>query len=287
MITLFTRTTLIRGARRGSPGRRARRAAAVALAVAAVLPLAASCAAGTSVLDKDALVIGVKPDQPGLGVKVSPGKYRGFDIDVATYVARKLGKPVRFVDAPSSQRERLLMDGAVDLIFATYSITPERKTKVAFGGPYYVAHQDTLVRTGQAAIDNVRDLRDRKLCQVTGSNSWKRVKEERKIPVVLVPSASYSECVSDLRAGKVDAVSTDDLILAGFATPGTTIVNAPFSDERYGVGIRNGDVDGCEAVNKAITEMYQDGTAKRLLERWFARSGLALTFTVPQFEGCG
>ncbi|GII60670.1 glutamate-binding protein [Sphaerisporangium krabiense] len=287
MITLFTRPTPTRGARRGSPAGRARRAAAVALAVAAVLPLAASCAAGTSVLDKDTLVIGVKPDQPGLGVKVSPGKYRGFDIDVATYVARKLGKPVRFVDALSSQRERLLMDGAVDLIFASYSITPERKTKVAFGGPYYVAHQDTLVRTGQAGIDNVRDLRNRKLCQVTGSNSWKRVKEERKIPVVLVPSVSYSACVSDLRTGKVDAISTDDLILAGFATPGTTIVNAPFSDERYGVGIRSGDVDGCEAVNKAITEMYQDGTAKRLLERWFARSGLALTFTVPQFEGCG
>ncbi|MEV6982032.1 glutamate ABC transporter substrate-binding protein [Sphaerisporangium sp. NPDC051017] len=272
----------------GGTGRagRLRRAAAVAVAVAAAVPLATSCAAGTSVLDKDSLVIGVKKDQPGLGNLVS-GRYEGFDVDVATYVAAKLGKQARFVPAPSSQREKLLMDGAVDLIFATYSITPERKTKVAFGGPYYVAHQDTLVRTGQREINNVRDLRDRKLCQVTGSNSWKRVKEERKIPVVLVPSASYSECVADLRSGKVDAVSTDDLILAGFATAGTSIVNAPFSDERYGVGIRSGDIDGCEAVNKAITEMYQDGTAKKLLQKWFAKSGLALNFSVPQFEGCG
>ncbi|MCW2880697.1 MAG: transporter substrate-binding protein [Sphaerisporangium sp.] len=273
--------------RKCSSGGRLRRVVTAALLVAAGVSLATSCAAGTSILDKDSLVVGVKPDQPGLGVKGADGRFSGFDVDVASYVARKLGKQVRFVAAPSSQREQMLQGGTVDLVVATYSITAERKTKVAFGGPYYVAHQDTLIRAAEAGVSNVRDLRDRKLCQVTGSNSWRRVKDERKIPVTLVPSASYSECVSDLRAGKVDAVSTDDLILAGFATSGTKIVNAPFSDERYGVGIRTGDLDGCEAVNKAITEMYQDGTAKRLLQKWFAKSGLALSFTVPQFEGCG
>ncbi|MFC4588580.1 glutamate ABC transporter substrate-binding protein [Sphaerisporangium corydalis] len=279
--------TLIRKLRPGRGEGRLRGAAAVALAMAALLPLAASCGAGTSIIDKDSLVIGVKPDQPGLGVKAADGGFTGFDVDVASYVGRKLGKPVRFVAAPSSQREKMIMAGSVDLVVATYSITAERKTKVSFGGPYYVAHQDTLVRSGEGGVNNVRDLRGRKLCQVTGSNSWRRVKEERKIPVVLVPSASYSECVRDLQDSKVDAVSTDDLILAGFATSGTKIVNAPFSDERYGVGIRTGDIDGCEAVNKAITEMYQDGTAKRLLDKWFAKSGLALSQNVPQFEGCG
>ncbi|MFC4536510.1 glutamate ABC transporter substrate-binding protein [Sphaerisporangium dianthi] len=261
--------------------------AAATATVAALVPLAASCAAGTSILDKDSLVVGVKADQPNLGVKAPNGRYSGFDVDVATYIASKLGKQVRFLTAPSAQRENMIKSGEVDLVVATYSITAERKTKVSFAGPYYVAHQDTLVRAGQSGVSNVRDLRDRKLCQVTGSNSWRRVKEERKIPVTLVPSASYSECVEDLRSGKVDAVSTDDLILTGFAASGTKIVNAPFSDERYGIGIRTGDVDGCEAVNKAITEMYQDGTAKRLLQKWFAKSGLALTYTVPQFEGCG
>ncbi|GII78804.1 ABC transporter substrate-binding protein [Sphaerisporangium rufum] len=279
--------TLLRAGRPRRARRRAGRVAAVALAVAAVLPAATSCAAGTSILDGDSLVIGVKPDQPGLGVRDASGKFTGFDVDVATYVAGKLGKTARFVAAPSATREAMIMQGRVDLVFATYSITPERKTKVSFGGPYYVAHQDTLVRSGESGVSNVRDLRGRRLCQVTGSNSWRRVKEERKIPVELVQSASYSECVRDLKEDRVDAVSTDDLILAGFATAGTKIVNAPFSDERYGVGIRSGDIDGCEAVNKAITEMYQDGTARRLLRKWFAESGLALNFAVPQFEGCG
>ncbi|WP_246238695.1 glutamate ABC transporter substrate-binding protein [Acrocarpospora corrugata] len=249
--------------------------------------LSTACGVGSSVLDRDLLVIGVKPDQPGLGMKQAEGEFAGFDVDVATYIAGKLGKNARFVATPSSEREKVLMDGSVDLVVATYSITPERKTKVAFGGPYYVAHQDTLVRASESAVAGVRDLKGRKLCQVTGSNSWRRVKEERKIAVELVQAASYSECLADLKAGKVDAVSTDDLILAGFATADLKIVNAPFTDERYGVGIQAGDLDGCEAVNKAITEMYLDGTAKKLLQKWFGKSGLALTFTVPQFEGCG
>ncbi|WP_245655924.1 glutamate ABC transporter substrate-binding protein [Microtetraspora fusca] len=260
--------------------------ASVLLGAVALLS-ATACAASSSILNKDSLVIGVKPDQPGLGMKKAEGGFAGFDVDVAAYIARKLGKDARFVAVPSSEREKALMDGSIDLVVATYSITPERKMKVAFGGPYYVAHQDTLVRARESAVSGVRDLKGRKLCQVTGSNSWRRVKEERKVAVELVEAASYSECVSDLKAGKVDAVSTDDLILAGFATSDLKIINAPFTDERYGVGIQAGDLDGCEAVNKAITQMYLDGTAKKLLQKWFGKSGLALTFTVPQFEGCG
>ncbi|WP_433345548.1 glutamate ABC transporter substrate-binding protein [Microtetraspora malaysiensis] len=266
---------------------RSRRIAALVLLGAVALLSASACGAGSSILDKDALVIGVKPDQPGLGMKKAEGEFAGFDVDVATYIASKLGKDARFVAVPSSEREKVLMDGSIDLVVATYSITPERKTKVTFGGPYYVAHQDTLVRARESGVTGVRDLKGRKLCQVTGSNSWRRVKEERKVAVELVEAASYSECMSDLKAGKVDAVSTDDLILAGFATSDLKIINAPFTDERYGVGIQAGDLDGCEAVNKAITQMYLDGTAKKLLQKWFGKSGLALTFTVPQFEGCG
>jgi ABC-type amino acid transport/signal transduction systems, periplasmic component/domain len=263
-------------------------------AVTALLGAAAGCGAdggGESIIGKDGLVIGVKPDQPGLGIRESNGTYVGFDVDVARYIARELGvTDPKFVSAPSSKREDMIRDGEVDMVVATYSITPQRKTKVAFGGPYYVAHQDTLVRANETAIDNVRDLRGRKLCEVTGSNSWRRVKEERKIAVDLVQSPSYSDCMTKLKSGAVDAVSTDDLILAGFASSAgrsVRIINAPISDERYGVGIKQSDIDGCEAINKAITKMYQDGTAAKLLEKWFGKTSLTLTDSVPQFEGCG
>jgi glutamate transport system substrate-binding protein len=242
----------------------------------------------SSIAHQDSLVIGVKPDQPGLGLQRPDGTYEGFDVDVANYVAGKLGaKKVAFKPTPSKIREQALQEGTVDLIFATYSITPQRKTKVTFGGPYYVAHQDTAVRPGDGSIKNVRDLKGKQLCQVTGSNSWRRVVEEKKIAAELMESESYSDCFTMLTGNIVDAVSTDDLILAGFAQ-GTSlkIVNAPFTDEKYGIGIKKGDLDGCEAVNKAVTEMYQDGTAADLLAKWFGKSGLQLTTSVPQFEGC-
>jgi ABC-type amino acid transport/signal transduction systems, periplasmic component/domain len=272
---------------------RARRAL-VGLAVLAVA--AAGCGAGgdrPSILGKEELVIGVKPDQPGLGLKRQDGAYEGFDVDVAKEVAKRVagsGVRVRFVDAPSSERERMLRSREVDLVVASYSITPKRKTQVGFAGPYYVAHQDILVRRSETRINNVRDLSGRTLCDVTGSNSYRRVREEKKIAVRPVESASYSECVDKLRNGVVDAVSTDDLILAGFAASQAgqfKIVNRPFTDERYGIGIHRDDIDGCEAVNKAITQMYQDGTAKKLLDKWFGPTDLEYTTTVPEFEGCG
>jgi glutamate transport system substrate-binding protein len=252
------------------------------------------CGSGGSsatVVGRSSLVIGVKADQPGLGLAGPGGTFQGFDVDVATYVARKLGAShVTFRAITSGQRETQLQRGVVDMVLASYSITPQRETLVSFAGPYYVAHQDTLVAAGATGIQTVHDLAGRRLCAVTGSASALRVTAALGIPAQQVATATYSECVSRLLAGSLDAVSTDDLILAGFAAahPGAMrVLNAPLSDERYGVGLHKGDVDGCEAVNRAITAMYQDGTAQRLLTKWFATTGLQLTTAVPQFEGCG
>ena len=73
----------------------------------------------------------------------------GFDVDVATYVAKELGHAagdIQWVQAPSAQRETLISTGQVNMIAATYSITDERKEKVDFAGPYLLAHQDLLVK---------------------------------------------------------------------------------------------------------------------------------------------
>ena len=278
--------------RERATGRR-RAVAAAVVALALVLSLA-SCSAGgpPSIVGKQTLRIGVKADLPGLGLRLPDGKFAGFDVDVALYIAAKLGvRPdhVTFVPVTSATRETALENGSVDMVIATYSITPERETVVTFGGPYYVAHQDTMVRAGDTAIRSVHDLGGKRLCAVAGSNSWKRVTQELSIAAVLVPAASYSACVAMLLDGRVDAVSTDDLILAGFAAragPAVRIVNAPFSYERYGIGIRKGDLSGCEAVNRAVSQMYLDGTAAALLQKWFGSTRLQLDTYVPQFEGC-
>jgi glutamate transport system substrate-binding protein len=271
-----------------------RSGAGAAAVLALAISLLSACSAGgpPSIVGEQSLRIGVKADQPGLGLRLPDGRFVGFDVDVARYVAAKLGvRPdhITFVPVTSATRETALENGSVDMVFATYSITPGRETKVTFGGPYYVAHQDTMVRRGDTTIRNVHDLKGKRLCAVAGSNSWKRVTQELNIAATLVPATSYSDCVAMLLNRRVDAVSTDDLILAGFAAregSAVRIVNAPFSDERYGIGIKKGDLSACEAVNRAVSEMYLDGTAAVLLHKWFSKTGLQLDTHVPQFEGC-
>ena len=106
--------------------------------------------------------IGIKFDQPGLGFKKN-GTYVGFDVDVAKYVAKKLGyseDEIVWKESPSKQREAMLQNGDVDYIVASYSITDERKKVVDFAGPYFVAGQDLLVRKDETGIppDMVKNL---------------------------------------------------------------------------------------------------------------------------------
>nr|WP_306303142.1 glutamate ABC transporter substrate-binding protein [Actinomadura formosensis] len=244
------------------------------------------------------LTIGIKFDQPALGLKKPDGTYDGFDVDVAKYIAQKLGVPasgITFKETTSANRESFLGGGQVDLVVATYSITEARKSQVTFGGPYYIAHQDTMVKASDNSIKKAAGLKGKKLCKAAGSNSFRRITEgppDGKLNikgVTLVDASSYSECVSKLKSGALDAVSTDDLILAGFANQqkgAFKVINDPFTDEKYGVGLKKGDTETCEAVNKAINDMYSDGTAKTLLEKHFVGTGLKFTTTVPQMEGC-
>ncbi len=129
---------------------------------------------------KGKITIGIKFDQPGLGQKTPQG-YAGFDVDVATYVAKKLGyneDQIEWKESKSADRETMLQRGDVDFIAATYSITPERQEKVDFAGPYLLAHQDVLLRADDDKIKSPEDLNDAKLCSVTGSTSAQNVKEK-------------------------------------------------------------------------------------------------------------
>lgn len=208
--------------------------------------------------------IGIKYDQPGLGFR-DGSEYTGFDVDVAEYVAGELGyaeDQIEWVESPSANRENMLANDQVDMIFATYSITDERDQTVDFAGPYFVAGQDLLVRADDDSIQGPADLDGKNLCSVTGSTSAVNVQEE--VPGVnLVEQGGYAECVTFLESGQVDAVTTDDIILAGLASTDANqgkfkVVGNTFSEERYGVGLPQGS-DQCEAVNGAITKMIEEG----------------------------
>jgi glutamate transport system substrate-binding protein len=277
---------------------RVRRIGAALAGVAAVGMVLTGCSEkkASSIADKKKLVIGVKYDQPGLGVKTTGG-VEGIDVDVARYVARKLGvdeKDVEFKEARSANRETFLQNGTVDLVIASYSITEARKPKVTFAGPWVVTHQDVMVRAGDTSIKDLASLKGKKVCQVSGSNSWKNITEGTnklniKAAAELVPAQGYDECITKLKGKSIDAISTDATILAGYVQregSSLKVVNAPFTDEKYGVGLKKGDTKGCEAVNKAIADMYKDGTAKQLWEHYFGKAGLPFETAQPPVEGC-
>ena len=243
----------------------ARRALAALAAVACTMSLAA-CGADES----GKIRIGIKFDQPGLGFKKA-GTYVGFDVDVAKYVAKKLGyseDEIVWKEAPSKQREAMLQNGDVDMILATYSITDERKNAVSFAGPYFVAGQDLLVRKDDHSINGPEDLNGKRLCSVTGSTSAATVKEKFASEVQLMEQPGYAECATALFSGIVDAVTTDDIILAGLASASRgklRVVGKPFTQEYYGVGIKKGDTALAKKINAAITEMIKDGSWERAI----------------------
>ncbi|MHA7263983.1 glutamate ABC transporter substrate-binding protein [Arthrobacter sp. TMN-37] len=211
----------------------------------------------------ETITIGIKFDQPGLGFDEG-GSYSGFDVDVAKYVANELGfseDQIEWKEAPSANRENLLSNNDVDMIFATYSITDERKQTVDFAGPYFVAGQDLLVPK-DSDIAGPEDLEGKNLCSVTGSTSAQKIKDQYP-GVNLVEQPGYAECVSVMGGGQIDAVTTDDIILAGLAAQEANagqfkVVGNPFSEENYGVGLPKGS-DMCEDINAAITKMIEEG----------------------------
>ncbi|MFF9623180.1 glutamate ABC transporter substrate-binding protein [Streptomyces griseosporeus] len=248
-----------------------------ASAVALTLALTATACGGD---DNDSgsgggktIKIGIKFDQPGLGQK-TPDGYAGFDVDVATYVAKKLGyKPdqIEWKESKSADRETMLQRGDVDFIAATYSITPKREAKVDFAGPYLLAHQDVLVRADDNSIKSPADLNSKKLCSVTGSTSAQNVKDKLAPKANLQKYPTYSACLTGLQNGAIDALTTDDSILAGYAAQEQfkgkfKLGGFKMTNENYGIGVKKGS-DLKAKINKALEEMVADGSWQKAVEK--------------------
>ncbi|MFI7139389.1 glutamate ABC transporter substrate-binding protein [Streptomyces massasporeus] len=260
------------------------RKVSAAAATALVLALTATACGGDGDGDSNGsgsggsktIKIGIKYDQPGLGLKEPDGSFSGFDVDVATYVAKELGyKPdqIEWVETKSADRENALSRGDVKLIAATYSITDERKQKVDFAGPYLLAHQDLLVKK-DSDITKATDLNDKKLCSVAGSTSAQNVKKDFAPKAQLRELGGYSECLSALQSGGVDALTTDDSILAGYAAQEQykgqfKLAGLKLSNENYGVGVKKGDTATVDKVNAALEKMVKDGAWQKAVEENF------------------
>ena len=238
------------------------------------------------------LVIGVKADQPGLGLQTG-STYSGFDIEIAKILAKGLGVPetgIEWKTTVSANRQPYIEQGQVDLVVATFTINDERKKAVNFGGPYYVAGQDLLVPTA-STITGPESLGGKKVCSVSGSTPAKKIQTDYK-DAKLQQFDSYSKCVTALAGGQVDAVTTDDIILAGYASQEQyagkfKVVGKPFSTEPYGIGLKKDDTAGCNKINDILKAAATDGSYKKAWDDSLGKSGKAApTLDVAKLTNC-
>ncbi|MFE7615830.1 glutamate ABC transporter substrate-binding protein [Streptomyces sp. NPDC057496] len=226
------------------------------------------------------LRVGAKEDQPYLGEKdPATGVYSGFDIEIARMMAASLGfdpKTIRFRTIASANRETALQNGQIDYYVGTYTINDMRKKLVGFAGPYYMAGQSLLVRTDENDIHGPQDLAGKTVCSAAGSTPYQRIAADYP-KAILVSYDTYSICVDNLLTYQVDAVTTDDAILLGFAAKAPDemkVVGKPFSEEPYGIGVPRSDNALRFALNDALEANEKNGNWKKAFEATLGLSGV-------------
>jgi len=238
--------------------------------------------AGTTmaqIRDAGKITVGVKFDQPGFGLKnPTTGDVEGFDVEIAKLLAAAIGPDVKieYVESVSKNRQPFIQDGTVDLVVATYTINDTRKQVVDFAGPYFVARQDIMVKSDDTSITSVDDLDGKKVCTVKGSTSEKNV--VAKAPTAQVTLFdTYSQCAEAMTDGRVEAVTTDNTILAGLVESSNgafKLVEAPFSDEPYGIGLKKGDTAFRTFLNDQLQQIFDNGEWAKAFETTLGEIGL-------------
>lgn len=224
------------------------------------------------------LIVGAKSDQPFLGFEnVTTGVRDGFDIEIAKMVAADLGfapDKIEFKTVESANRETAIDGQQIDLYVGTYTINDKRKEKVAFAGPYYVAGQDLLVLKTNTDITGPESVKGKKVCSATGSTSVKQIKTYE--PATVTEYGAYAQCVDKLLTDEVDAVTTDDAILKGFAAKNAgklKVVGKTFSKEPYGIGLHKSDPAFQKAVADALKAHEDNGDWKKAYDATLGLSG--------------
>ncbi|KGM09187.1 glutamate ABC transporter substrate-binding protein [Cellulomonas bogoriensis] len=228
------------------------------------------------------ITVGTKFDQPLFGLVGPDGVPEGFDVEIATLIAGRLGiapPDIDWVETISSNREPFIESGQVDIVVATYTINDPRKEVVSFAGPYYVAGQSLLTLVDNTEINGPDDLDGARVCTVSGSTPEANLLDNFPEAEV-IPLGTYSECLEPLRNGQVDAVSTDNVILAGFAAEDDSfeLRGEQFTEEPYGIGLALEDEEFRDWINDVLEEAYADGSWERA---WEQTAGTVLATPEP------
>lgn len=254
--------------------------AAISAKAALAAPPADTLAA---IKQKGVLVAGVKDSLPPFGyIDEKTRTIVGYDIDFVRAIAKKLGVKVELKPVTSASRMPQLQEGNIDIIAATMTKNAERAKVIDFSDTYFVTGQKFITRKG--AVRSLKDLEGKRIGTAKGSTSEQNVK--KAIPSATVLSFDdYPQALLALEQGKVQAVTTDESILIGILdkAPDKSKFEIPsirISDEPYGLGMRKGDKNFVDFVNKTLLEMEKSGEAARIFNKWFGKYHLQRTFKI-------
>jgi polar amino acid transport system substrate-binding protein len=243
----------------------------------ASLPAANSMPAGgtlAAIQARGKLIAGVDQNSYRFGFRDPlTGELSGFDIDIAKQVAKAIfgdENRIQFRTVTSSTRIDAVRNGEVDLVVETMTMNCERWQQVSFSSEYFTAGQRVLVHRG-SGLTGIKDLAGKKVCAAAGSTSIRNLASDpaRPVPVAV---AGWTDCLVMLQQNQVEAVSTDDSILAGLAAqdPNTEVVGDAFTDEPYGIAIKQENADLVRFVNGVLERIRTDGTWTGLHRTWLA-----------------
>lgn len=195
----------------------------------------------------------------------------GFDIEIAKDVANAIfGDPNRIVfkAITSAQRTTALQSHQVDMVARTFTITCARLQQVSFSTVYYQASRKVLVRK-DSTVTGIGDLGGKRVCATIGSDSLSEGQGQANAPLPVAVN-DWSDCLVMLQQGQVDAISTDDTILAGMEAqdPDTKIVGGVISPEPYGLAFPLHENDMVSFVNGVLQQLRGDGQWTATYQQW-------------------
>ncbi|MFC4857616.1 glutamate ABC transporter substrate-binding protein [Actinophytocola glycyrrhizae] len=221
------------------------------------------------------LIVGVDQNTYKFGYRNSvTGTVEGFDIDMAKEIAKAIfgtaEGTVQLKILTSAQRVPAVANGDVDIVVQTMTINCERRQEVDFSSVYYLAGQKVLVRD-DSDIAGITSLAGAKVCSAKGSTSIANIVNANTDPrPVAIGVDSWTDCLVMLQQNQVEAVSTDDTILAGLRAqdPFTQVVGDPFTEEPYGMAISKQSPEFTRFVNAVLEELRASGRWTQIYDQW-------------------
>lgn len=258
----------------------------MALAACATLILAACGAkketqtdSWSTIESNKSITIGFDNTFVPMGFEDKNGENVGFDIDLATAVFEKYGIAITWQPIDWDLKETELNNGNIDLIWNGYTATDERREKVLFTHSY-MANEQVLVTKKSSGIATVADMKDKLLGAQAGSSGYEAFEAQPETLKDLVKNAeatqyaTFNEALIDLQNDRIDGLLIDRVYANYYLQQegileDYNIILAGYETESFGIGARKADKELVEKINKALEELYADGTFQEISDKWF------------------